>query len=364
MLEDLGKARIAAHSIEQFYDFHSKEDYGRIIKELKGEIVALLNDQHTLVENYKKVHVIYTKMKSSLIPIIGKSLSYLFGTDFNTLHSSVSRLAKSQKEIAHVVDENISVINITRVEMSENRQALNKIIRSLANFDVKLCNITQALEKQVFQVGQFLQLYLQLDSITQAIRRIVWQANPFMEHVQLQLNVLSLGHLSQSVITQRSLKGLLVQIENHLPQYLKLPYDPNGVVWKLYQTLICTTVLDKGRFLGTVSIPLLDNTNTFEIFNILNMPIPVKGPVVPTDRLLSMTAWYRLETPSIAVNLAQLKNVLLTAIELEHCTSPLWHYCDGRSPVYSMSSSELCTVVLFMKDTENVKNYCKTEGLK
>ena len=39
--------------------------------------------------------------------------------------------------------------------MSENRQTLNKIIGSLANIDVKLGNITQALEKKVFQVGQF-----------------------------------------------------------------------------------------------------------------------------------------------------------------------------------------------------------------
>ena len=49
-------------------------------------------------------------------------------------------------EIAHVVDENISLINITRVEMSENIQALNKIIGSLANLDAKLDNIIQALE--------------------------------------------------------------------------------------------------------------------------------------------------------------------------------------------------------------------------
>ena len=27
-----------------------------------------------------------------------------------------------------------------------------------------------------------------------------------------------------------------------------------------------------------------------------------------------------------------------------------------------MTSSKLCMVVLFMKETENAKNYCKTEG--
>ena len=79
---------------------------------------------------------------------------------------------------------------------------------------------------------------------------------------------------------------MLLEIENHLPQYLKLPYDPKGEIWKLYQTLTCTTLLDKGRFLVIVSIPLLDNMNTFKSFDIFNMP------VVSTDNLPSMVAWY------------------------------------------------------------------------
>ena len=56
-----------------------------------------------------------------------------------------------------------------------------------------------------------------------------------------------------------------------------------------------------------------------------------------------------------------MKYVLLTATEQDHCTSPLQHYCDVRSPVYSMTSSKLCTVALLMKDTEYLKNYCKAE---
>ena len=71
--------------------------------------------------------------------------------------------------------------------MSENRQALNIIIGSLTNLDVKLGNITHALDKEVFQVGQFVELYFQLGSIKQVIRRTVWQANSYGELVQLQL---------------------------------------------------------------------------------------------------------------------------------------------------------------------------------
>ena len=69
-------------------------------------------------------------------------MELLLGTatesDLNTIHSSVIRLAKSQEEIGHGVDENILVINITRLEMSENRQALNKIIGSLSIFGCKI----------------------------------------------------------------------------------------------------------------------------------------------------------------------------------------------------------------------------------
>ena len=85
------------------------------------------------------------------------------------------------------------------------------------------------------------------------------------------------------------------------------------------------------------------------------MTIPFKDPIVPTDKLPIMVTWYRLETSLIAVNLTQMKYVLLTATELEHCASPSVQNCDVRSPVYSM------TTRLFMNDTENVKNYCKTD---
>ena len=99
---------------------------------MKGwDLVALLNEQYTLVENYIELHAIHTKMKRSLdsyneVWVLTIYMKLLQKSYLNTIHSSVSRLAKNQEEIAHVVDENIWVINITRVEMSENRQALNK----------------------------------------------------------------------------------------------------------------------------------------------------------------------------------------------------------------------------------------------
>ena len=42
--------------------------------------------------------------------------------------------------------------------------------------------------------------------------------------------------------------------------------------------------MDMGIFLLIVSIPLLDDMNTFVIFNIFNMSVPVTDPVVPIDK--------------------------------------------------------------------------------
>ena len=67
-----------------------------------------------------------------------------------------------------------------------------------------------------------------------------------------------------------------------------------------------------------------------------------------------MVVWYRLEASSIAINIAEMKYVLLTDREQEHCTSPLRHYCDVRSPVYPMALSKLSVIALFMKDEERI----------
>ena len=284
---DLDKARTAAHTIDQFYEAPSKQDFRSVIAGFKAEIATLQKDQMNLVESYIDLHAIHTRIQRSLISIIGKSLSFLFGTateaDLKVIHNNIDKLAKNQEEMAHVIDENISVINITMVEMSQNRQTLNKIIGSLTALDTKLGNITQALEREVFKVGQFVQLYLQLESVIQAVRRTIWQAGSYLDHIQLQLNMLPLGHPSPLVITPRGLKKLLTEIKGHLPEFLSLPYDPRGKIWKFYQTHTCTTVIDQGQFLIIVSIPLLDKNNKYEIYSMFNMPVPLRDSLVPKD---------------------------------------------------------------------------------
>ena len=90
------------------------------------------------------------------------------------------------------------------------------------------------------------------------------------------------------------------------------------------------------------------------------MPVPLKDSLVPKDQSSNIIAWYRLEASSIAINIAEMKYVLLTDREQEHCTSPLRHYCDVRSPLYPMALSKLCVIALFMKDEERIAKNCNS----
>ena len=63
-------------------------------------------------------------------------------------------------------------------------------------------------------------------------------------------------------------------MKSKLPHHLTLPNDPVRELWKYYQSLACTTILDRGMFLVVVLVPLLDRDNKFEICNVINSQLP------------------------------------------------------------------------------------------
>ena len=63
-----------------------------------------------------------------------------------------------------------------------------------------------------------------------------------------------------------------------------------------------------------------------------------------------MVASYRLEAVYIAVNIAEMKYVLLMTESRNIVFTSLRHYCNIRSPVYSIAAIKLCIIALFLKD--------------
>ena len=91
--DDLGKVVISAHTVDQLYESPSKQDFRCVIVGFKAEIVALQKDKVNLVGSYIDLHAIHSRVQRSLIPTIGKGLTFLFCTatesNLKTVHNNV-----------------------------------------------------------------------------------------------------------------------------------------------------------------------------------------------------------------------------------------------------------------------------------
>ena len=324
---DVENAAIVARNLVQLYDKPRQQGFLNSFIGLQKEIQALQDNWGNVIKSFIDVRTIKSRSKRALFSIIGKALHFLFGTltsaDVKKIHHNINILAQNQIEMSHVVEESLSIVNTSKVQISENRQSINKLSTSINNIQERIYNVSQVLEKQVVQLEEFVQLYLQLDLIIEEAKRTVNSAQMYMEHLQLQLNMLSLGHLSPSVITTQSLKRLFFGDEIQIPHHLTLPNDPEKELWKYYQSLTCTTILDRGMFLVVVSVPLLDRDNKFENYHVINSQLPFYDSNLTVSLQPNLVAKYKLETSALAINPERTKYMILEVDELAHCSTPL-----------------------------------------
>ena len=68
------------------------------------------------------------RTKRTLVPLVGKELSFLFGTvkksDVRLLRKGLEVLSTNQESLFHVIEDSLSIINITQIEQTENRHAI------------------------------------------------------------------------------------------------------------------------------------------------------------------------------------------------------------------------------------------------
>ena len=148
--------------------------------------------------------------------------------------------------------------------------------------------------------------------------------------------MLSLGHLFPSVITAQSLKRLLLEIKSTFPHHLTLPNDHVSELWKYYQSLTCTTILDRGMFLVVVLVPLLDRDIKFEIYNVINSQLHFYYSHLTVSLQPIFVAKYKLETSALAINPERTKYMILEGDELVHCSTPLLEDCNVKSSVFPL----------------------------
>lgn len=354
---DINETNALVEIMSRRYKKHKLFRYLNILSAIRNEIKIVENTFDGIKESYLDYGSI--RNKRSLLPIIGSLMSKLFGTlsedDLKNIQEHVNNLAVNQQNIAHVLDKSLSVLNLTRVQVSENRHSINDIVKTLHVIDKRLINVTQMLETRLTEMEHFITVYLQIDLVVEELKQGILKATLILEHLKNQLNVLSNERLTTAIISPRNLQKMLLEIKSKLSRSLRLPDDPSKMLWKFYKYLKVNTVITKKHILVVVSIPLLDFSSNFEIFDVHNLQIPFNESQ-PT----SLSAKYEIETNKIAFNPERTKYILLNEKDVKQCSTLWLHYCRIQNPIYSISLSKHCLVALFLKHNTNINSYCKT----
>lgn len=325
----------------------------------RNELSNLANKHLNLrnrLNEIKSLHNANWRGKRSLIPIVGKALSYLFGTltsdDISSIVNNVKSLARNQKNIAHVLSESLSIVGVSQKRILENRKTINKVISSLFDLRTESRNISRELQ----DLHRYVDIYAKMDRMMGEARELVLIAENYMQHIELQLNMLSLGHLSPSLISPKDLRELLTEIETKLPRVMSLPANPRKDLWLLYSTLTCTTVLHNDSIVVVLNIPLLDYERQFELYIAHNLDIPLLNHTDIVD--YKFMAKYQLESRYLAINKRRTQYALLSEIEAKNCLANNL-YCHIKSPVYAVMSSKMCVIKLVLNIEPEIKKYCR-----
>ena len=161
-------------------------------------------------------------------------------------------------------------MNVSRTRISENRQTLNLLVSGVGIISGQVANVTQMLDNRIVQLETLLPMYLQLDALVQEIKQSLQKALIYVEHLQLQSNMLSIGKLSPGVITPSKLRDLLLDIQTRVNAPLRPPGDPKTDLWHSYKLLTCTTVVQEDKILVEVPVLTLDSNEDFEVCRVLS----------------------------------------------------------------------------------------------
>ena len=366
--KNIKKVRNVIYKVLQNYDSYkantNKEihvKYIDLFQRQTAEIIHIERTLNTITELYNDLQSFQsnnkddtnTRRKRSVLPFMGNVLHFLFGVSTDSslakVKSAFKKLAKEQNTIKHVIKENLSIINISRTEIQENRHTINGLIYSMEEASIRFQNITNSLRRKIFDLNYFINIFLQADILIQEMRETNAQALSYINNINQQLNAFGTGHITQSIIPPKQLKQILSNIAHQLPETLSLPADIDENLWFYYRFLRCTLITKDNKFLIISSIHINDVSAKYSIFQIINVPVGYTNTTA--------VAFYKIDHSYLAISLDNTKYMFLSPSQALLCTHSLSNLCAPSTPIYPVITSKSCAISLFMH--KSVNQNCK-----
>ena len=182
--------------------------------------------------------------KRSILPLQG-ILSFLFGTvdkrDLDEVKRNVKILYDNQIKQGEVLDDTISITNISRALITENRHMINSIIDSILILNDTLANIQKDIQP-LFVTRRFLLTHAEVLVHSHRLRVAGSDIRNDINKCGKYLDTLISGKLSPTLADPIHLCNELLRIQKELPPTIELPENPANNIWHYYKylTIFCT----------------------------------------------------------------------------------------------------------------------------
>ena len=262
------------------------------------------------------------------------------------LKSQVEVLKTKQVVMNTVIKESLSMINLTSMEVKENRVAIHKVIQEFGVLVDTFKRVTGELRRFVITRGT-------IQTNLGKVRDLISAESHLIDGLYQKVSTLSTGRLSPTILPAPELIQILKSIQVEIPPALMLPQDPREKPYYYYTVLKTSTIALGNELVIALEIPLLDVARELKVMEAIALPVPYAD----TD----LTAVYDLEFWNFAVSTDGRQYVKLTLSDQLNCGKRNTQYCSLTSAIQETNKHSYCTLALYQRDVAKINTLCNVK---
>ena len=338
---------------EREFDHHHRHLIELTRQDVNKSIMTLDNTYDKLLQICDYIQSHSKRYKRSLLPF-GHFFSFLFGTadqeDLDSIKAKVKTIYDNQVNQAQVLNDIVTITNVSRSLINENRVLINGMIQTVITLNSTLKEIQHDLFL-LLTTRKFLLTHAETLIHSHRLNLAVNDLVNDIKIVEQYMTMFSSGELNPNLISPEMLIKELVNIQKQLPPSIKLPEDPTQNIWHYYNFLSVSHTTYDDKILILIKLPLIDHDSSLDLYRIYNLPI--------FNPSLNKALIYQLEANTLAVSRDGNYATIPTESEFLECTLASGHFCNLRSALYHMQSSKMCIIALFLKDEIAINENCE-----
>ena len=267
------------------------------------------------------------------------------------MKQQVKELYENQVDQEEILNDIISVGNISSGLINQNIMKINDIIGTMSSLNDTIGYIEQQLV--LFVARRFLFLHLEFLIHHSRVQELIKQLQNDITLIRQYLDVHSTGMLTPALVDPHHLRKELIKINKQLPASLSLPEDPTTNIWHYYKFLTVTPIIQDDKLIIMIRIPLFDLDSGMTHFKIYNLPL--------FNHDIGKSLKYRLEGTNLAVTKDQKYFAILTESNFIRCTLAAGNFCNIDNALYNADSSTWCLPASYSKNDNLINTYCSLE---